>query len=309
MVEEAPHHGSLRRLLAAAGYRLEDRPAGLRAVRARDRRAVLIVDAGRSPPELQGEFPPDALHKTIVYPEDPGGPARASAAERGIEVLDPGSLGPALGELLLVGPTEAAPEPTAKPSVELEPPASIFPEGVRTVRARVNRDDAEAMAQVEGFRCQLRLVPFYVAPYRVRPPSATGVPGTPSDHLVAVNALTGKVEVWEAGERELDPDPEGSDLKLSPVLTEASCRAAAERELRTHHAVSVDHTEQLGGTIVIERRRLPPAGTDLRLGSGVLLYVPFWYIEGSGGRVVIDAVTGARAMLEERDEADRAVVG
>ena len=293
---------TLRRLLEAAGYRLDDRPAGIRAVRARDHRAVFIVAGLRSPMEVESEFPGDAVHRTLVYAEDPGEVARKIAAERSIEVLGPSALGPALGELLLPplssGPEESTREAALAP---LEPPPTVFPEGERIIRPRLGQAEAEALAGVEGFRYSLRLVPFYVTPYRVRVLSPHGDPGPASDHLIAVNGLTGHAEVWEAGEREVTDSLEIASQRLEPELTEERSRAIAEEAVRKRHTVSVDHSEQHGGTLVIERRRVPPGPEDLRLGPTVLLHVPYWYVEGPDGRVVLDAVTGARALPDERE--------
>jgi hypothetical protein len=105
MTSGAAASSVLRRLLEAAGYRLEDRPAGVRAVRARDHRAVFIVAGLRSPIEMESEFPGDAIHRTLIYAEDPGEVARKLAAEHSIEVLGPSALGPGLGELLLPPPS------------------------------------------------------------------------------------------------------------------------------------------------------------------------------------------------------------
>ena len=63
--------------------------------------------------------------------------------------------------------------------------------------------------------------------------------------------------------------------------------------------MDVEHTEQHGGALVIETRRMLPSTDYLRLGPMALLYVPFWYAEGSEGRVVLDAVTGRRASSAE----------
>ncbi|MCI4337249.1 MAG: hypothetical protein L3K17_08700 [Thermoplasmata archaeon] len=287
----------LRRLLEAAGYRLEDGPAHLSAVRSRDHRAVLIVNAPRSPVELDALFPSDAAHRTIVYPEEPGSVARALASERGIELLEPSTLGSALGELLLPGPDSAAPEEgEAASALPLVPPPLLFPEGERTVRPRLGRVDAEALAGVEGFRYTLRLIPFYVSAYRVRVPTPHGGHRPATDHLVAVNALSGRAEFWEPGERELTSDLEEPHQRLEPQLTEEHIRAVAVDSVRRRHVVSIDHTEQHGGALVIERRRVPPGADDLALAPAVLVHVPYWYIEGADGRVVLDAVTGARTV-------------
>lgn len=291
----------LRRLLETAGYRLEEHPTGLRAVRSRDHRAVVLVAGLPSPVEVEGEFPSDSVHRTIVYAEDPGEVARQIAAERGIEVLSPGTLGPALGELLLPSLSSGTNESTESPLAPLDPPATVFPEGERIIRPRLGQAEAEALAGVEGFRYSLRLVPFYVTAYRVRVPAPHGSPGPTTDHLIAVNAVTGHAEVWEPGEREVAGELEVATERLEPELTEEQSRSIAEEAVRKRHTVSVDHTEQHGGALVIERRRVPPGPEDLKLGPTVLLHVPYWYVEGPDGRVVLDAVTGARALPDERE--------
>jgi hypothetical protein len=117
--------------------------------------------------------------------------------------------------------------------------------------------------------------------------------------LVAVNALTGEIEIWEEGERELISQLIDSHEKLEPVLSERDCREISERELRKRHTVNVDHLEQHGGAIVIERRRVAPGPGDLRIGVSILVHVPFWFVESWRGRLVLNAVTGSRGGSEE----------
>jgi hypothetical protein len=303
MGEAEEREPQLRRLLVAARYRVEDTSLGLVAYRSLDRRAVAIVAPGTSPLDLEPAFPVDAVQRTLVYPEEPGPAARGAAAEHGIEVLVPETLGPALGELLLLpelslGPaeregSESAPGP-------LETPIATFPPGERLVRPRLGRPEAELLAGVEGFRYTLRLVPYYVAPYRVREPVAPGRAGATREYLVAVHGLSGRVEVWEGGDRELAAELAEPHERLEPIVADERARELAERRLRERHTVSVDHTEQHGGALVIERRRVPPGPEDLKIGSFALLHVPFWYVEGADGRVVIDAVSGARSEPDPR---------
>jgi|HubBroStandDraft_3_1064219.scaffolds.fasta_scaffold62315_2 hypothetical protein len=288
-----PERGLLVRLFESAGYRVEDRPAGLRFFRRRDGRVVFLVDGPRAPAELLPELPSDAVHRTLIYPEDPGETARRTAGERGVEILDPETLSAALGELLLPGP-EASSSPGSVGEDPLDIPPAVYPEGEHIVAPRLGREEAEAIAGVSGFRCVLRLVPFFVAPYRVREATAHGGPGVASEHLVAVQALRGRVEVWERGDRELVSVLAEPHERLEPALEVDRVLALAEDALRRRHTVSVDHTEQHGGTIVIERRRIPPGDDDLRIGPTALVHVPYWYIEGGDGRVVLDAVTGRR---------------
>ncbi len=291
---------TLGRLLEAAGYRLEARGDAVTAVRPRDHRAVVLVASARSPAEVETLFPPDAVHRAIVYDDDPGPVARALAADRGIEVLDPSTLGSALGELLL--PSRIGPEPSDEGSDgphPLEPPFVLTLEGQRTVRPRIDRAEAEALAGVDGPRFTLRLVPFFVAAYRVRPASPHGGTGSVVRQLIAVNALSRRAETWLDGDRELVTEVDGPHQRLSPQLSEGQALAIAVEAIRRIHTVHVDHTEQHGGALVIEARRIPPSAEDIRLGPFVLLYVPHWYAEGSDGRVVLDAVTGRRTSEAE----------
>jgi hypothetical protein len=262
----------------------------------------VIVSSSRSPAQVEGLFPPDTVYRTIVYDDDPGAVARTLAADRGIEVLDPSTLGSALGELLLPpppGPGESS--ETGDGGALLEPPFGFAAEGQRTVRPRIDREEAEALAGVESPRYTLRLVPFFVAAYRVRTASPHGGVGPVLRQLVAVNAVSRRAEVWDDGERELVAEIDVPHQQLSPQMTEAQAVPLATEAIRRHHTIRVDHTEQHGGALVIESRRILPSPDDVRLGPFVLLYVPHWYAQGEDGRVVLDAVTGQRRAGPESD--------
>jgi len=283
----------LVRLLQAAGYRTEARSEATVGVRSRDRRAVVIARSGRAPADLETLFPPDSVHRTLVYDDDPGSGVRAAAAERGIEVIDPTTLGAALGELLL--PTAAdAPPPAGDDAEELARPFPIVPDGGQIVRPRIGRVEAESLAGIDGSRYTLRLVPYFVAGYRVRPRSTEGHGAAIVDRLVAVNATTRRPEVWEGSDRELVPSLADPHQRLTPQLSVEQARPIAVEAIRRRHSVRVDHTEQHGGALVIETRRVAPSADDIRLGPLALVYVPHWYAEGTEGRIVLDAVTGAR---------------
>ncbi len=299
MVRAAPTSSVLGRLLEAAGYRIDHRADAVVGVRAKDRRAVAIASATRAPADLDRWFPTDSVHRTIVYDDDPGASAREQAADRGIEVLDPSTLGAALAELLLPSPTAPGPEPALMTDdAALFPPLAVLPDGARIVRPRIGRAEAESLAGVDAPRYTLRLVPFYVAPYRVRPSAPHGAPGVVLHRLVAVNAVSRRAEVWDEGDRELVHDLAEPHQQLTPQVGESQAVAIATDAVRRHHTVDVEHTEQHQGALVIETRRILPSADDLRLGPMSLLYVPFWYAEGSEGRVVLDAVTGRRATPE-----------
>jgi hypothetical protein len=301
MTRATPPASVLGRLLEAAGYRLESRPEGTLASRAIDRRAVMVVASSRSPAEVEDGFPLSAVHRTIVYDDEPGEAARALASDRGIEVLTPSTLGPALAELLLPSPAAPSPE-AAGPDDEpptLAAPVAVVPEGERIVRPRIGRPEAESLAGVDASRYTLRLVPYYVGRYRIRAPSPHGGAGPVLHRIVAVNAVSRRAEVWEDGDRELVSELTEPHQRLVAQLAETAAIGTATELIRRHHAVDVEHTEQHGGALVIETRRVLPSSEELRLGPLSLLYVPFWYAEGVEGRIVLDAVTGHRVSPSE----------
>ncbi|HTP53480.1 MAG TPA: hypothetical protein VML94_00730 [Thermoplasmata archaeon] len=291
MVRPAPNSTPLERLLVAAGYRIDSRGGALVAVRSRDHRAVVVARADRSPADLEALFPSGSVRRTVVYDDEPGPEGRSAAAELGIEVIDPSTLGPALGEILLPPPSDPGAEAAAE---DLEGPFPVSPGNARTIRPRIGRGEAQALAGVEGPRYTLRLVPYYVAPYRVRSPSPHGEAGPVLRRLIAVNATTRRAEVWEEADREVVAEISEPHQQLEPQVTEGLARPIAIDAIRRYHAVRVDHTEQHGGALVIETRRVSPAPDDVRLGPFTLVYVPHWYAEGMEGRVVLDAVTGLR---------------
>jgi len=284
----------LRQLFEAAGYRLTDREGGWTALRPRDRRCVVFSEEVRTPTDLEPAFASDAIHRVLLYREDPGPVARSLASERGIEVFDTSTIGNALGELLLLPPgVPAAPgEPSGVGAGSLEPPPAIYPEGERIVRGRLSRPEAERIAASPDLRGTLRLVPFFVAPYRVRSPSPHGGRGASSEHIVAVHGLLRTVEGWEASLYELSDSTSETHPRLEPTLSAEEALPLALDWIRRNHTARVEHTEQHGGAVVVETRRVMPSLDDVRVAPLTLVYVPFWYFEGEEGRVVIDAVTG-----------------
>lgn len=281
----------LKGLFAAAGYHVTDSAGGWTAVRPRDRRCVIFTEEVRSPSAFDGAFPHDAIHRVLLYPSDPGPVARSLAAERGIEVFDPAAIGSALGELLLL-PANWSPGSPEESRTPLQTPPAVFPQGRRIIRERLSREQAMQLAESPDLRATLRLVPFFVAPYRVRSPTPHGGPGASTEHTVAVNALSRSAESWDPTQYELADSSSDSSPRLQPTLSIDQAQGIALDWIRATHAVRVEHTEQHLGTVVVETRRVPPSPEDVRLAPLTLVYVPFWYFEGESGRVVIDAVTG-----------------
>ncbi len=301
--ETAQPTSLLRRLLAAAGYRLEDEVGTTVAVREADHRALVIAPRSRSPSELASLLPATAVHRSILYDGEPPPSARDEAAAHGLELLDPSTVGPALGEILL--PSVLVPgggERPASDEVPLETPFPPVVSGARTVRPRIDRREAQALAGLAGARYTLRLVPHYVAAYRVRSVAPDGGPGPVQHRLIAVNATTRRAEVWAEGARELVGSIDGPAEQLPPQLGEGSALPIAVEAIRRHHTARVDHLEQHSGAIVVESRRVAPPSSDVRVGPFSLLFVPYWYAESADGRRVLDAVSGRPAPeAEPRD--------
>ncbi len=291
-MEPGPNASLVVRLLSAAGYRLREVGGVTVAERPSDHRAVVLAPASRPVSELEPLFPPTAVHRTVVADRAPGAGAREAAAERGIELLDLANLGPALAELLLASALVPGGSSSEGDDGGLEAPFPPALAGPSVVRPRIDRREAQALAGLPGARYTLRLVPFYVASYRVRTAPTGGGPFRVLRRLVAVNATSRQAETWPEGGRELVGDVDGPAERLAPQLAPSGAGPLALEAIRRDHTVRVDHTEQHAGAIVVESRRVPPRPDDIRLGPFSLLFVPFWYAETASGRRVLDAVSG-----------------
>lgn len=261
------------------------------ATRAADHRAVVVAGQDRPLEELERLFPPEAVHRTIIFDDEPTDAARSRAADRGLELIGPAALGPALGELLLPSALLAGEHPGSEEESLDGPFPPAGPPGL-TVRPRIGRREAQEIAGLDGARYTLRLVPYYVASYRVRTVAPNGGEGPVRRRLVAVNATSRRGEIWEEGTRELTREVDGPSERLAPQLNEAGARDIAIETVRRAHTVRVDHTEQHAGALVVESRRVPPPAEGVRLGPMSLLFVPYWYAESTDGRRVLDAVSG-----------------
>ncbi len=279
----------LPRLLEAAGYAVELRPFGCVAVRLADHRGVVVATTDRPVDELAAHLPRELVHRVVVYSDEPSERTRERGASIGVEVLGPSTVGPALGELLL------APSPAGPPAPDLEPEPLFAAPDERTILPRIDAADVAALVAIDAERYRLRFLPHYLFAYKVRSPLAHGEPGPVEARFIAVNAVWRAAEFWEPGERTLVADDAVAGERLAPRFGEAEARAIAWEEVRRRHSVSVDHTEQHAGAIVIETRRITPDATALRVGPATLVYAPFWYAESRHGRIVLDAVTGRRS--------------
>ena len=244
--------------------------------------------------EVAPELPAELVRRTLIYSDEPGPQTRVEAARLDLEIVTPDTLGAALGEMLLPCPSPDSPVGTLPSTGPISAPTPPYLEPERTIRPRLNRDEAERVSGVEGFRYTLRLVPFFVFPYRVRAPVPHGGPGPVSEHLAVVNALTGRADFWEDLDPDFVADLEEPHERLEPSLPSNEALRLAEEAVRIRHTVNLDHTEQHDGALIIERRRVPPGPGDLVLGGATLVYLPYWYVESAEGRVVLDAVSGAR---------------
>ena len=293
----------LRRLFEAAEYTVQERPEGLVAARGRDHRVVVILASVRTPHDVEDAFPADAIHRAIVYPSEPGPVARSLAAERSIEILVPTTLGGALDELLLGGLDGAGPG-ASESEPPLEPPTVVVPQGDRYVRPRIDREEAVRIIRDPALRASLRYVPYFVAPYRVRAPAPHDGTRRTSEHLLAVHTLRRRAEAWDASAFALGEPPDVPLARLDPEIDAGEALAIAIEWIREHHTIRVDHTEQHGGTVVVETRRISPRPDDIRVGPFALIFLPVWYCEGPRGRVLLNAVTGEpeRVRPEPPDE-------
>lgn len=307
----------VQRLLASAGFSVERHQGLWRAVRESDGRAVLLLAGAELPAGFSQIFPGQCRSRWVLFGSTPSAEERDRLHMDGVSFIEPDTLSERIGEVLLPssGAEREEPVPRALPPARLpsirehdgrerlmtdpgpfpeEPsslPAELWP-GERIVRPRLSEDDALRLAwsRLVPFRVTLVLIPYYLFEYTLRQEERRS---NEAPRLLAVQGIDGTTESWAMGDRELVGMLPTPHRRREPVLSSDEARDFALRAALEANISHVDHTEQRGGALIIERRRVAPQEDDVRLGPAVMLHVPFWVVDGADGRLVFDAVTGA----------------
>ncbi len=164
--------------------------------------------------------------------------------------------------------------------------------GEMIVRPMIDIDDVKEISSqtVGGFRHRLELVPHYVFEYRcsLRMSEEERVSKV---GLLAVNALTRKVEPWK-DDFETVFAIELNHRRMEPMIEIEDARNAVREEVIQLHTYERELIRDDGRATVTERKLLSPSPDDVGLVSQGIIYLPVWCVEGVHGVMIINAGTG-----------------
>jgi hypothetical protein len=164
--------------------------------------------------------------------------------------------------------------------------------GERIIRPVIGIDDIKEISRqtVGGFRHRLELVPHFVFEYRCKL-EVNGEEMVSKSGMLAVNALTRKVEVWK---EEFDTvyAIELNHRRLEPMIDIDEAREAVQEEVISLHTYEKELIKDDGKVTVMEKKVLSPNPEDVVLAGNGLFYLPVWCIEGVHGVMIINAGTG-----------------
>jgi hypothetical protein len=164
--------------------------------------------------------------------------------------------------------------------------------GEKIVKPVVNLDDVKQIASqtVSGFRHRLELVPHYVFGYKAPlfiDDNKLGV----ETGLLAVNALTHKVDAWPAN---LDVvfSLELTHKRLEPLIDTDEARNLVRTEVMRRHTFERDIVREENHVTMTEKKLVSPKAESIELEDMGIFYLPIWCIEGVKGVMILNASTG-----------------
>lgn len=164
--------------------------------------------------------------------------------------------------------------------------------GERIIRPVIDIDDVKEISRqtIGGFRHRLELVPHYIFEYRCRL-EFNGEEMVSKTGLLAVNALTRKVEPWQ-DDFETVFAIDLNHRRLEPMIDIDDAREAVRSEIIHMHTYERELIRDDGKVTVMEKKVLSPSPDDVVLAGKGIYYLPVWCVEGVHGVMIINAGTG-----------------
>ena len=164
--------------------------------------------------------------------------------------------------------------------------------GEKIIKPVVDLDDVKQIASqtVAGFRHRLELVPHYVFNYKA-PLYIDDIRLGVETGLLAVNALTQKVDAWPA-DLDIVFSLELTHKRLEPLIDTEEARALVMQEVMKRHTFERDIVKEEDHVTMTEKKLVSPKSDSIELAEVGIFYLPIWCIEGVKGVMVLNASTG-----------------
>ncbi len=164
--------------------------------------------------------------------------------------------------------------------------------GEKIVRPIIEMDDVKQIAAqtVAGFLHRLELVPHYVFKYKAPLYIDENKLGIETG-LLAVNALTHKVDAWPA-DLDIVFSLELTHKRLEPLIDIDEAKNLVMQEVIERHTFERDIVKEENHITVTEKKLVSPKSDSIELESLGIFYLPIWCIEGVKGVMILNASTG-----------------
>jgi hypothetical protein len=164
--------------------------------------------------------------------------------------------------------------------------------GEKIIKPVVDLDDIKQIASqtVAGFRHRLELVPYYVFNYKA-PLYIDDIRLGVETGLLAVNALTHKVDAWPAT-LDIVFSLELTHKRLEPLIDTEEARNLVMQEVMKRHTFERDIVKEEDHITMTEKKLVSPKSDSIELVDMGIFYLPIWCIEGVKGVMILNASTG-----------------
>jgi len=172
--------------------------------------------------------------------------------------------------------------------------------GEQVIKPQFTKERALAVSEwMSGvYKVEMHLIPHYAFFYTCSVVAdEENVPVRDISGIITVDAVYGGARRWPSGlETVSDADINGT--KLEPQIGEERALKEAYQTIIEAHTEEVEEVHDKGNVTIYEKRHLRPEESSIQITQKQMVYLPAWYIEGSEGRLLLDAVTGQTLMEE-----------
>jgi hypothetical protein len=136
----------------------------------------------------------------------------------------------------------------------------------------------------------LELVPHYVFNYKAPLYIDDNKLGVETG-LLAVNALTHKVDAWPA-DLDIVFSLELTHKRLEPLIDTDEARSLVKQEVMKRHTFERDIVKEENHVTMTEKKLVSPKIDAIELEDMGIFYLPIWCVEGVKGVMILNASTG-----------------
>lgn len=164
--------------------------------------------------------------------------------------------------------------------------------GEAVITPKIDKNKATIISRsIEGYKFELTMVPHFLFYYKCVVEDSEKQTGDIQTGIAAVNGTSGDVELWTHTFETVE-NVEIPHIKMEPTMNADDAQQQATKGVFQLFTREVDVVREDSNVTVFEKIKTQPREDSIEVLPKGLVYNPYWRIEGTDGKMTIDAVTG-----------------